>query len=164
LAPSERLQERREIAGGVGLALPRSVILLKANPKASGSARTLAGICSFYSSRVMGYWPEAFGDDFGDVKDFEVIALGMVGGVAKHDGTVGASHHHRGGVGFGELGESKFAHPLFRLVALVVSDKKLRAAGSTALRVLAMARRFRERDAAGAKDIARRRSDAPAPG
>ena len=64
----------------------------------------------------------------------------------------------------GELGEAEFAHPLFRLIALVVSDEKLRTAGSAALRVLTVARRFRNGDTARAKDFARRRSDAPAPG
>jgi len=32
-------------------------------------------------------WPQALGDDFGEVKYLEVVALGVVGSVAKHDGT-----------------------------------------------------------------------------
>src|SRR5208337_1653884 len=85
-------------------------------------------------------WVEARGDDFGDVKDLEVVALGMVGSVVEHDGTVGASNHRRRGFGCGELGKSELVHPLFRLLPPVVSDEKLCAAGSAALRVLAMAR------------------------
>jgi hypothetical protein len=53
---------------------------------------------------------------------------------------------------------------LFRVIPLVVSYKKLRAAGSTALRVLAMVRSFREPNSAGAKDFARRSGDTPASG
>ena len=113
---------------------------------------------------MMGLWPEAPGDHFRNVQYLEVVALGEVGGVAKHNRAVGASHHHRGRLGSGELGESKFAHSLLFLVPLVVRDKELRAAGSAALRVLAMVRSFRERDSAGAKDFARRRGDPPAPG
>src|SRR5208337_2703808 len=108
-------------------------------------------------------WPQVLGDDFGEVKDLDVVALGVVGSVAKHDGTVRASHHHCGCPGTGELGESKFVHPLFVLVPLVVSYKKLCAARSAALRVLAMVWSFRERDSAGAKDFPRRSGDAAAP-
>ena len=116
-----------------------------------------------FLSLVMRLWPEALGDDFREVKYFDVVALGVVGCVAKHDGTVRASHHHCGCPGFGELGESKFVHPLFVLISLVVSYKKLCAAGSAASRVLAMVRSFRERDSAGAKDFPRRSGDAAAP-
>jgi hypothetical protein len=111
----------------------------------------------------MRFWPEALGDDFRQVKDFEVVALGVVGSVAKHDWTVGASHHHCGCPGFGELGESKFVHALFRLVPLVVSYEKPCAARSAASRVLAMVRSFGERNSAGAKDFPRRSGDAAAP-
>ena len=111
----------------------------------------------------MRLWPEALGDDFRQVKYFDVVALGVVGSVAKHDGAVGASHHHRGGLGFGELGESELVHPLFVLIPLVVSYKKLCAARSAASRVLAMACNFRERNSAGAKDLPRRCGDAAAP-
>jgi len=120
-------------------------------------------VFSFFLSLMMGLWPEVFRDDFRNVKYLEVIALGVVGGVLKHDGTVGAGHHHRGGLGCGELGESKFVHSLAVLIALIVSYKKLRAAGSAALRVLAMVRNFGQRDSAGAKDFPRRSGDAAAP-
>jgi hypothetical protein len=99
---------------------------------------------SCFFSLTKRLWPEAPGDDFREVKYLDVVALGMVGCVAKHDGTVGASHHHRGGLGFGELGESKFVHPLFVLIPLVVSYKKLCAARSAASRVLAMVCSFRK--------------------
>jgi hypothetical protein len=87
---------------------------------------------------------EASGDDFRDVKYLQVVALGLVGGVAKHDRTVRASNHDRRCLGFGELRESQFVHPLLVLVPSVVSDKKLRAASSAALRILAMVRSFGE--------------------
>jgi hypothetical protein len=108
-------------------------------------------------------WPEALGDDFREVKYLEAVALGVVGSVTKHDGTVGASNHHRGCHSFSELGESKFVHPLFVLIASVVSYKKLCAARSAASRVLAMVCSFRERNSAGAKDFPRRSGDAAAP-
>jgi hypothetical protein len=111
----------------------------------------------------MRLWPEAPGDHFREVKYLEVVALGVVGSVAKHDGTVGASHHHCGCPGFSELGESKFVHPLFVLIPLVVSNKKLCAARSAASRVLAMVCSFRERNSAGAKDFPRRSGDAATP-
>jgi hypothetical protein len=107
--------------------------------------------------------PEALGDDFREVEYLDVVTLGVVGSVAKHDGAVGASHHHRGGFGFSELGESKFVHPLFVLIPLVVSYKKLCATRSAASRVLAMVCSFRKRDSAGAKDFPRRSGDAAAP-
>jgi hypothetical protein len=111
----------------------------------------------------MRVWPEALGDDFRQVKDFEVVAVGMVSSVAKHDGAVRASHHHCGCPGFGKLGEAKFVHSLSVLIPLVVSHKKLCAAGSAASRVLAMVCSFRERDSAGPKDFPRRSGDAAAP-
>jgi hypothetical protein len=92
----------------------------------------------------MGLWPEVFRDDFRNVKYLEVVALGVVGGVAKHDRTVRASNHHRGCLGFGELGQSKFVHPLCVLIPSVVGDEELCAASSAALRVLAMVRSVRQ--------------------
>ena len=116
-----------------------------------------------FLSLVMRLWPEALGDDFRQVEYLEVVALGVVGSVAKHDGAVEASSHHRGGLGFGELGESKFIHSLSVLIPLVVSNKKPCAARSAAPRVLAMVCSFRERDSAGTKDFPRRSGDAAAP-
>jgi hypothetical protein len=103
-----------------------------------------AGIPSFLLAFVMGFWPEVLSDDFGEVKDLEVVALGVVGGVAKHDRAVGASSHHCGCLGFGELGKSEFVHALFRPLSLVVGYEQPGAAGSTALRVLPMVRGFHE--------------------
>jgi hypothetical protein len=99
---------------------------------------------SFFLSIIMQIWPEAPGDDFGEVNYLEVVTLGVVGGVAKHDGTVGASNHHGRCLGFGELGKAEFVDSLFGVIPLVVREEKPRPARSAALRVLAMVRSFRE--------------------
>jgi len=110
-----------------------------------------------------GPWGEAPGDDFRDVNYLEVVAPGVVGGVLKHDGTVRAGDRHRRGLSSGELSKAKLIDPLAHLLPLVVSCEKPGAAGSAALGVLAMVRRFRERDSASVKDFARRSGDPPAP-
>jgi hypothetical protein len=85
---------------------------------------------------------EVPGDDFRDVQDFDIVTLEGVGGVAQHDGTIRARHRHRGGPGLHQFGEAPLVYALFTLLASVIGHKKLCAAGSAALRVLAMMRGF----------------------
>jgi hypothetical protein len=118
---------------------------------------------SSFLSVVIRLWRDALGDDFREVHYLDVIAVEVVRGVAKHGGAVRASHRHRGHLGGDELGEAKLVHAFFALTPLVVRDKKLGAAGSAALRVLAMVRGFRYRDPAGAKDFPRSSGEAASP-
>jgi hypothetical protein len=92
---------------------------------------------------------EALGDEFGDVEDLKVVALGEVGSVTQHDRAVGARHHQCGSLGGGELGQTKFVHPSGILLPPILGDEKLRAAGAAALRILAVVVRLRQRNAAG---------------
>jgi len=107
---------------------------------------------------------EAPSDDFRHIDNLQVVPLGVIGGVLKHDGTVRAGDSHCRGMSFDELAKAEFIHSLARVLTLVVSDEKPGAAGSAALRVLAMVRRLRQPDAAGMQDHARRSGNPPASG
>ena len=88
------------------------------------------------------------GDQFRDIKDRYVLALGVARGVAKHDGAVGARHRNGGCLCLRKLGEPPLVDPLFAFLAPVLGDKKLRTPGPAAERVFAMVLRFGKRDSA----------------
>ena len=103
------------------------------------------------------------GHEFCDVQDFDIIALEGVGGVAQHDGAVRARYRHRGSLGLHQFGEAPLVDAHFALLTSVIGHKKLGAAGTAALCVLAMMRGFGYGDSRRVQDFPRRCSDAASP-